>query len=152
MATLGLSSEVATTTPDCCVRTLTAPCATEASTTQEVESNAWWNSPAGKGALQRPLALVLHQAATQCRESCHSSATATFACLTCRLDLAERIRLAGNTGARLSGGRYGFEAACRTAEQLEQASPTQGLPFSVTVMVLGMSGVGKSATINSILR
>lgn len=66
-----------------------------------------------------------------------------------RLDLAERIQIpqGGNTARR----QYGFEAAVRTAEGREAENPDQPLPFSCTVMVLGMTGVGKSATINSVL-
>ena len=67
----------------------------------------------------------------------------------CRLDLAERIRIpqTSNTARR----PYGFEAAMRTAEGLEAEHPDKPLPFSCTVMVMGMTGVGKSATINSVL-
>ena len=67
----------------------------------------------------------------------------------CRLDLAERIRIPQTSGnARRP---YGFEAAIRTAEAQEAAHPDQPLPFACTVMVIGMTGVGKSATINSVL-
>ncbi|KAL3138742.1 Translocase of chloroplast 159, chloroplastic, variant 2 [Trebouxia sp. C0010 RCD-2024] len=66
-----------------------------------------------------------------------------------RLDLAERIRIPQtNSSARRS---YGFETAIRTAEGREAAQPGELLPFSCTVMVMGMTGVGKSATINSVL-
>ena len=72
--------------------------------------------------------------------------------LCCRLDLAERIRLSGNQGGRLASSQFGFDAACNTAQNLEETSPDQSLAFTCTVMVIGMSGVGKSATINSLLQ
>ena len=68
---------------------------------------------------------------------------------TCRLDLAERIRIPQTSGS--ARRPYGFEAAIRTAEAQEAAHPDQPLPFACTVMVIGMTGVGKSATINSVL-
>ncbi|CAN4107385.1 unnamed protein product [Withania somnifera] len=52
----------------------------------------------------------------------------------------------------LSGGRVGafsFDRASAMAEQLE-ATGQEPLDFSCTIMVLGKTGVGKSATINSI--
>lgn len=67
----------------------------------------------------------------------------------CRLDLAERIRIPQTSGS--ARRPYGFEAAIRTAEAQEAAHPDQPLPFACTVMVIGMTGVGKSATINSVL-
>ena len=66
-----------------------------------------------------------------------------------RLDLAERIRMPQTSSS--TRRVYGFEAACRQAEELESQSADQVLPFACTVMVIGMSGVGKSATINSVL-
>ncbi|DBA83589.1 TPA: hypothetical protein ACH3X1_006160 [Trebouxia sp. C0004] len=66
-----------------------------------------------------------------------------------RLDLAERIRMPQTSSS--TRRVYGFEAACRQAEDLESQSADQLLPFACTVMVIGMSGVGKSATINSVL-
>lgn len=67
-----------------------------------------------------------------------------------RLSLAERIRL---TNARSSVVRRAspFDAAREKAEALEEADPEGDLDFKCTVMLLGMSGVGKSATINSLL-
>lgn len=62
-----------------------------------------------------------------------------------RLGLAEQLR------AR-NGGRFGafsFDRASAMAEQLE-ATGQEPLDFSCTIMVLGKTGVGKSATINSI--
>eukprot|EP00873_Tetraselmis_striata_P028343 jgi/Tetstr1/448607/TSEL_035856.t1 len=67
-----------------------------------------------------------------------------------RLSLAERIRL---TNARSNAVRRAspFDAAREKAEALEEAEPEGDLNFKCTVMLLGMSGVGKSATINSLL-
>ena len=39
----------------------------------------------------------------------------------------------------------------RRAQAAEAADPTAELPFAVTILVLGLSGAGKSATINSLL-
>ncbi|CAI9104721.1 OLC1v1003457C1 [Oldenlandia corymbosa var. corymbosa] len=62
-----------------------------------------------------------------------------------RLGLAEQLR--GRSGSRVAG--FSFDRASSMAEQLE-ASGQEPLDFSCTIMVLGKSGVGKSATINSI--
>ncbi|XP_071702047.1 translocase of chloroplast 120, chloroplastic-like [Rutidosis leptorrhynchoides] len=62
-----------------------------------------------------------------------------------RLGLAEQLR--GNNGGRVAA--FSFERASAMAEQLEAAGQ-EPLEFSCTIMVLGKSGVGKSATINSI--
>ncbi|CAH2053536.1 unnamed protein product [Thlaspi arvense] len=62
-----------------------------------------------------------------------------------RLGLAEQLR--GRTGSRV--GAFSFDRASAMAEQLEAAGQDP-LGFSCTIMVLGKSGVGKSATINSI--
>ncbi|CAK7329526.1 unnamed protein product [Dovyalis caffra] len=62
-----------------------------------------------------------------------------------RLGLAEQLR--GRNGGRVAG--YSFDRASAMAEQLEAAGQ-EPLDFSCTIMVLGKSGVGKSATINSI--
>lgn len=63
--------------------------------------------------------------------------------------MAERIRIPQtSSSARRS---YGFETAIRTAEEREAVEPGAPLPFACTVMVMGMTGVGKSATINSVL-
>ncbi|KAI4342116.1 hypothetical protein MLD38_026773 [Melastoma candidum] len=62
-----------------------------------------------------------------------------------RLGLAEQLR--GRNGGRV--GAFSFDRASAMAEQLE-ASGQEPLHFSCTIMVLGKTGVGKSATINSI--
>ncbi|CAI0557776.1 unnamed protein product, partial [Linum tenue] len=62
-----------------------------------------------------------------------------------RLGLAEQLR--GRNGGRV--GAFSFDRASAMAEQLE-AVGQEPLDFSCTIMVLGKSGVGKSATINSI--
>ncbi|GKB51796.1 translocase of chloroplast 120, chloroplastic-like protein [Tanacetum coccineum] len=62
-----------------------------------------------------------------------------------RLGLVEQLR--GKTGGRVVA--FSFERASAMAEQLEAASQ-EPLEFSCTIMVLGKTGVGKSATINSI--
>ncbi|PON90030.1 Chloroplast protein import component [Trema orientale] len=62
-----------------------------------------------------------------------------------RLGLAEQLR--GRNGGRV--GAFSFDRASAMAEQLE-SSGLEPLDFSCTIMVLGKSGVGKSATINSI--
>ncbi|KAG8083883.1 hypothetical protein GUJ93_ZPchr0010g10347 [Zizania palustris] len=60
-----------------------------------------------------------------------------------RLGLAEQIRR--NTGH----GVFSFDRAQEMAERLEAAG-NEPLDFSCTILVLGKTGVGKSATINSI--
>ncbi|WJX42505.1 hypothetical protein P8452_29735 [Trifolium repens] len=62
-----------------------------------------------------------------------------------RLGLAEQLR--GRNGGRV--GAFSFDRASAMAEQLESAGQ-EPLDFSCTIMVLGKTGVGKSATINSI--
>ena len=62
-----------------------------------------------------------------------------------RLGLAEQLR--GRNGGRV--GAFSFDRASVMAEQLEAAGQKL-LDFSCTIMVLGKTGVGKSATINSI--
>ncbi|KAE8655614.1 TOC120 protein [Hibiscus syriacus] len=62
-----------------------------------------------------------------------------------RLGLAEQLR--GRNGGRV--GAFSFDRASSMAEQLEAAG-NEPLDFSCTIMVLGKTGVGKSATINSI--
>lgn len=62
-----------------------------------------------------------------------------------RLDLAEQLR--GRNGGRVSA--FSFDRASTVAEQLE-ADGNEELDFSCTIMVIGKTGVGKSATINSI--
>ncbi|KAI5402318.1 hypothetical protein KIW84_050072 [Lathyrus oleraceus] len=62
-----------------------------------------------------------------------------------RLGLAEQLR--GRNGGRI--GAFSFDRASAMAEQLESVGQ-EPLDFSCTIMVLGKTGVGKSATINSI--
>ncbi|KAH1099109.1 hypothetical protein J1N35_016030 [Gossypium stocksii] len=62
-----------------------------------------------------------------------------------RLDLAEQRR--GRNGGRVSA--FSFDRASTVAERLE-ADGNEELDFSCTIMVIGKTGVGKSATINSI--
>lgn len=62
-----------------------------------------------------------------------------------RLGLAEQLR--GGNGGR--GATFSFDRASAMAEQLESTGQ-EPLDFSCTIMVLGKTGVGKSATINSI--
>ncbi|XP_071692714.1 translocase of chloroplast 120, chloroplastic-like [Rutidosis leptorrhynchoides] len=62
-----------------------------------------------------------------------------------RLGLAEQLR--GSNGGRVAA--FSFERASAMAEHLEAAGQ-EPLEFSCTIMVLGKTGVGKSATINSI--
>ncbi|MBA0557114.1 hypothetical protein Golob_027166, partial [Gossypium lobatum] len=61
------------------------------------------------------------------------------------LDLAEQLR--GRNGGRVSA--FSFDRASTVAERLE-ADGNKELDFSCTIMVIGKTGVGKSATINSI--
>ncbi|KAL3676325.1 hypothetical protein R1sor_026273 [Riccia sorocarpa] len=63
-----------------------------------------------------------------------------------RLGLAEQLR-----GGRSSGrsGAFSFDRASAIAEEQEAAGPEE-LDFTCTIMLLGKTGVGKSATINSI--
>lgn len=62
-----------------------------------------------------------------------------------RLGLAEQLH--GRSGGRVA--TFSFDRASAMAEQLEAAGQ-EPLDFTCTIMVLGKSGVGKSATINSI--
>jgi Toc86/159 family protein import component len=62
-----------------------------------------------------------------------------------RLGLAEQLR--GRNGSRVAA--FSFDRASAMAEQLEAAGQ-EPLDFTCTIMVLGKTGVGKSATINSI--
>lgn len=62
-----------------------------------------------------------------------------------RLGLAEQLR--GGNGGRVAA--FSYDRASAMAEQLEAAGQ-EPLDFTCTIMVLGKTGVGKSATINSI--
>ncbi|KAL3637346.1 hypothetical protein CASFOL_019645 [Castilleja foliolosa] len=62
-----------------------------------------------------------------------------------RLGLAEQLH--GRSGGRVAA--FSFDRASAMAEQLE-ATGQEPLDFTCTIMVIGKSGVGKSATINSI--
>ncbi|KAL2608409.1 hypothetical protein R1flu_026982 [Riccia fluitans] len=61
-----------------------------------------------------------------------------------RLGLAEQLR-----GGRSRSGAFSFDRASAIAEEQEAAGPEE-LDFTCTIMLLGKTGVGKSATINSI--
>ncbi|XP_068640223.1 translocase of chloroplast 101, chloroplastic-like [Aristolochia californica] len=63
-----------------------------------------------------------------------------------RLGLAEQLRGSRTTSR---AGAFSFDRASAMAVQLEAAGQ-EALDFSCTIMVLGKTGVGKSATINSI--
>ena len=66
-----------------------------------------------------------------------------------RLELAEKLKAGPGAAA---GGSFGPERANALAEQAEQqAGPDSDLGFSCTILLLGKTGVGKSATINSLL-
>ncbi|KAH7446364.1 hypothetical protein KP509_01G052900 [Ceratopteris richardii] len=63
-----------------------------------------------------------------------------------RLGLAEQLRGGRGTGR---AGTFSFERASSLAEE-QEAAGIDDLEFGCTIMVLGKSGVGKSATINSL--
>uniref|UniRef100_A0A0C9S4E5 TSA: Wollemia nobilis Ref_Wollemi_Transcript_25292_4634 transcribed RNA sequence n=1 Tax=Wollemia nobilis TaxID=56998 RepID=A0A0C9S4E5_9CONI len=63
-----------------------------------------------------------------------------------RLGLAEQLRGSRNSSRT---GPFSFDRASSIAEQ-QEAVGREGLDFTCTIMVLGKTGVGKSATINSV--
>jgi hypothetical protein len=67
-----------------------------------------------------------------------------------RLELAEKLK--AGPGAAAGGGTFSFDRAVALAEQAEQREgPDSELDFACTILLLGKTGVGKSATINSLL-
>ncbi|CAN6468338.1 unnamed protein product [Victoria cruziana] len=74
----------------------------------------------------------------------HSSEETVAAQVLYRLGLAEGMRR-GRAGSRV----FSVDAARQTARKLEEEGKGD-LDFSCTILVIGKSGVGKSATINSI--
>ena len=68
-----------------------------------------------------------------------------------RLELAEKLK-AGQTAATATTGTFSSDRAVALAEQAErEAGPGSELDFACTILLLGKTGVGKSATINSLL-
>ena len=63
-----------------------------------------------------------------------------------RLGLAESLR----AGSASRTGAFSFDRANALAEEAEAAHQEGDLDFACTILVLGKTGVGKSATINSI--
>jgi ribosome biogenesis GTPase A len=64
-----------------------------------------------------------------------------------RLGLAEQLRV-GRSASR--AGAFSFDRANAIAEEQEASGQEEELDFVCTVLLLGKTGVGKSATINSI--
>jgi hypothetical protein len=64
-----------------------------------------------------------------------------------RLGLAEQLR-GGGSASRT--GAFSFDRANAIAEEQEASGQEEELDFACTVLLLGKTGVGKSATINSI--
>lgn len=64
-----------------------------------------------------------------------------------RLGLAEQLR-GGRTTNR--AGAFSFDRANAMAEEQEATGSEEELDFACTILLLGKTGVGKSATINSI--
>jgi len=66
----------------------------------------------------------------------------------CRLDLAESIRVPNRGGPR----RNPFEVAFAEAERQEaEHGPPEELPFTATILCIGIAGTGKTATIHNLL-
>ena len=69
-----------------------------------------------------------------------------------RLELAEQLKAGRGGRSALGAGGFTFDRAAALAERAEQeAGPESPLDFECTILLLGKSGVGKSATINSLL-
>lgn len=66
-----------------------------------------------------------------------------------RLGLAESLR-GGSASTASRTGAFSFDRANALAEEQEAANQEEELDFACTILVLGKTGVGKSATINSI--
>jgi GTP-binding protein EngB required for normal cell division len=68
-----------------------------------------------------------------------------------RLELAEQLK-AGRGGQRAQeANNSSFDRAVALAEQAEKDNAGEDLEFTCTILLLGKSGVGKSAVINSLL-
>lgn len=78
----------------------------------------------------------------------HSPQNQIVAQVLYRLGLAESLRGGGGTTNR--SGAFGFDRANSLALEAEASHQDEELDFECTILVLGKTGVGKSATINSI--
>ena len=66
-----------------------------------------------------------------------------------RLELAEQLK--AGKGAQKDPSNASFDRAVGLAQQAENESSDADLDFTCTILLLGKSGVGKSAVINSLL-
>ena len=66
-----------------------------------------------------------------------------------RLELAEQLK--AGKGAQKDPSNASFDRAVALAQQAENESSDADLDFTCTILLLGKSGVGKSAVINSLL-
>ena len=66
-----------------------------------------------------------------------------------RLELAEQLK--AGKGAQKDPSNSSFDRAVALAEQAEKEGSDADLDFTCTILLLGKSGVGKSAVINSLL-